>query len=128
MFNRREQIALFFLAGSLLTGSGLALLDHHRPATLEEFQVIAQAVPVPQSVIDTGPVRLNTATAVQLQRLPTIGPKMAARILAYRQTHGPFTSLDDLQRVKGIGSSTLAKLRPLVVLEAPLPPPQARDR
>ena len=117
MFNRREQIALLLLAGSLLTGSGLALLDHYRPATLEEFQVIAAAVPTPQSSVYSGPVRLNAATAVQLQRLPAIGPKMAARILAYRQTHGPFQNLEALQRVKGIGAATLDKLRPLVVVE-----------
>jgi competence protein ComEA len=58
-------------------------------------------------------VNVNTASAAQLQRLPRIGPKMAARILAVRAER-PFASVDELRRVKGIGAKTLALLRPHV--------------
>ncbi len=65
------------------------------------------------------PVRmnLNLATASQLERLPRIGPKMAARILAYREAHGPFPRVADLIRVRGIGEKTLARLEPLLFVE-----------
>ena len=122
MFNRREQLALLFLTGALLVGSGLALVDYFRPSSLEEFQVISGAVEPPrppQQVADireAGPLHLNEATALQLQRLPSIGPKMAERILQYRATHGPFQTLEDLQQVRGIGVHTIEKLRPLVVV------------
>jgi comEA protein len=60
------------------------------------------------------PVDLNDATATELVALPGIGPAMAGRILAYRKEHGRFASVDDLDRVRGIGPATLRRLRPLV--------------
>ena len=122
MFNRREQLALLFLAGALLAGSGLALVDYYRPSSLEEFQVIARAVEPPPpleqvaQIQEAGPLPLNEATALQLQLLPSIGPKMAERILQYRGVHGPFKTLEELQKVRGIGVRTIEKLRPLVVV------------
>jgi competence ComEA-like helix-hairpin-helix protein len=62
-------------------------------------------------------VNLNTATKAELELLPGIGPAMAQRILDFRTAHGKFGSIDDLDKVKGIGPRTLAKLRPLVTLE-----------
>ncbi len=63
-----------------------------------------------------GQVNLNTAGADQLQRLPGIGPAMAARILAYRQQSGGFQKPDDLLNVSGIGPKKFARLAPLVRL------------
>jgi len=62
-------------------------------------------------------MNLNTASASQLQRLPRIGPKMAARILTYRAEHGDFQRVADLQKVRGIGEKTLAKLTPYLFVE-----------
>ena len=66
-----------------------------------------------------GSINRNTATASELQRLPRIGPKLAARILAYREAHGPFRRVKDLARVRGIGAKTLARLAPYLVIEEP---------
>jgi competence ComEA-like helix-hairpin-helix protein len=118
MFNRQEQLVLLFLGASLLAGSGAALVDHYRPASLEEFQVFPGAVPAPAvPVAAAGPVRLNSATEAQLIQLPGIGPKTAARILSYRREHGAFKTLADLGRVPGVGPRILEQLRPLVVVE-----------
>jgi competence protein ComEA len=63
------------------------------------------------SVAATGErINLNTATQAQIEGLPGVGPKMAERILKAR----PFSSLKDLDAVKGIGPSMLKKLEPLV--------------
>ena len=63
-----------------------------------------------------GQVNLNTAGADQLERLPGIGPAMAARILTYRaQAHG-FRKPDELMNVGGIGPKKFAKIAPLVKL------------
>jgi len=57
------------------------------------------------------PVNINTATSVQLETLDGIGPVLAQRIVAYREQNGPFTSVDDLDAVSGIGLKRLAGIR-----------------
>ena len=59
-------------------------------------------------------VALNTATLEQLERLPGVGPSMAARILAYRQQAGGFSKIEDLTLVTGIGPKKFAKIAPFV--------------
>lgn len=59
-------------------------------------------------------VNINEATMPDLIALPGIGPAMAGRILAYRKEHGRFTSVDELDRVRGIGPSTLRRVRPFI--------------
>jgi competence protein ComEA len=61
-----------------------------------------------------GPVDLNTATPEALDALPGVGPATAAAIVRDRDEHGPFRSVDDLARVRGIGPAKLEQLRDLV--------------
>jgi competence protein ComEA len=61
-------------------------------------------------------VNLNTADAAALDSLPGIGPVLAERIIAFRTDNGPFTSVDDLGEVSGIGERLLDQLRPLVAV------------
>ena len=63
----------------------------------------------------TGPVSLSSATAEQLDTLPGVGPVTAEKIVAYRQQHGAFRSVDELDAISGIGPSRIANLRGLVV-------------
>jgi competence protein ComEA len=60
------------------------------------------------------PVNVNTATVDQLDALPGIGPATAAAIVADRAAHGPFNTVEDLTRVRGIGDAKLAQLRDLI--------------
>jgi competence protein ComEA len=62
-----------------------------------------------------GPVSLSSATAEQLDALPGVGPVTAEKIVAYRQQHGAFRSVDELDAISGIGPSRIADLRGLVV-------------
>ena len=64
----------------------------------------------------SGPVDLNTATAGELESLPGIGPALAERIVEDRIANGPYATVDDLMRVRGIGAATLDKIRPHVVV------------
>ncbi len=60
----------------------------------------------------SGKVNLNTASAAQLEELPGVGPVTAAAIVAFRQEHGSFRSVDQLLDVSGIGEATLAEIAP----------------
>jgi competence protein ComEA len=68
------------------------------------------------STVSSGPVSINSAGVEELDSLPGIGPALAQRIVSYRDTQGPFTSIDQLADVPGIGPSKLEQLRPLVTL------------
>jgi competence protein ComEA len=61
-------------------------------------------------------VNLNTATPEQLDTLPGVGPSTAAAIIAHRDQNGPFTSVDQLLDVRGIGEAKLEQLRDLVTV------------
>lgn len=63
-----------------------------------------------------GKVNLNTATSTELETLPRVGPAMAERIIAWRDTNGRFTSIEDLLGVTGIGDKTFEALRELVTV------------
>jgi len=62
--------------------------------------------------IGSGLVNINTASAEQLEGLPGIGPVLAARIVEWRSTHGPFASIDALEQIEGISASTVDELTP----------------
>ena len=59
----------------------------------------------------TGPININRATARQLDALDGIGPVIAARIVEYRKINGSFLSIDDLQKVSGIGAAKFAQIK-----------------
>lgn len=61
-----------------------------------------------------GPVNINTAGAAELDSLPGVGPATAAAIVDYRNQRGPFRSVEDLMKVRGIGKAKLDELRSLV--------------
>ncbi len=59
-------------------------------------------------------VHINEAGSHELASLPGIGPKLAERIVEYRNQHGPFRRTEDIQRVKGIGKKMFEKIKPFV--------------
>jgi len=65
------------------------------------------------------PININTANAAELDRLPRVGPVIAERIIEFREENGPFASVDDLVRVRGIGAKTLEQIRPHAKVEDP---------
>lgn len=79
------------------------------PAARHPAREPAPLAPAPSA---DGPLDLNRATAAELETLPRIGPALAARIVAFRQEHGPFRSVAELEQVSGIGPRMLEQLTP----------------
>ncbi|MEO7908308.1 MAG: helix-hairpin-helix domain-containing protein [Roseiflexaceae bacterium] len=96
------------LAGRLKDG------DHVHVPRRGEAAAVSPVVGDTTDVVQSGPLDLNTASASDLDGLPGIGQSFAERIIEYRTSNGPFASVEDLQKVKGIGASLFAKIAPLV--------------
>ena len=80
-----------------------------------------EATPQPEAEVASEPstaalVNINTATGAELEMLPHIGPAMAQRIIAYREAHGLFDRIEDLQEVDGIGETRYRDLAPLITV------------
>ena len=79
---------------------GLGVGDHHES---DEAQIV-----------ESGLISLSTASALQLQSLPGIGPVLSANIIDHRKTNGAFSSIDELVNVAGIGIQTVENIREFV--------------
>ena len=70
----------------------------------------------PEVLLQKKKVNINTADEKGLTALSGIGPGTAKKIMDYRNTNGPFTSIEDLKKVKGIGDATFKKLAPHITI------------
>lgn len=88
----------------------------HVPRIGEASGAASAGVGGTDGVDPAGKININTASIDQLETLPGIGPALAQRIIDFRTSNGPFTSVDGLDAVSGIGSSTLENIRDLVTV------------
>jgi competence protein ComEA len=80
-----------------------------------------EGVQTQKATATAAPLNLNTATAGQLEMLPGIGARTAARIVEHRQKNGPFKKVEDLMNIRGIGEKNFLQLKPLVTVGQPRP-------
>jgi competence protein ComEA len=78
----------------------------------------ASDAPVEKAASVAAVVNLNTASAAQLESLPGIGARTAARIIEYRQKNGAFKKVEELMNVKGIGEKNFLKLKSRLTVAA----------
>src|SRR5689334_19958236 len=102
---------------------------HRLPSdTLAEREISSQRRPPngnPQLALPTSKIDVDIATADQLDALPGVGPVLARRIILDRERRGPFGSLANLRRVKGIGPTLASRLDSLVTFSGTPRPPSA---
>ncbi|MFM8320908.1 MAG: ComEA family DNA-binding protein [Chloroflexota bacterium] len=70
----------------------------------------------PPAAQTAGKININTATAAELESLPWIGPATAQKIIAYRQAHGPFKTIQAIIEVPGIGQKTFEAIQDLITV------------
>ena len=80
------------------------------------FYIPSLGEATPESTPTPGVININTATVEELQTLQGIGEQKAGDIVHYREENGPFSRVEDLLKVRGIGSKTLEDLRPLITV------------
>jgi competence protein ComEA len=78
--------------------------------------VAAAIVGATESSVKSALININTATALELEALPSVGPTTAQAIISFRTKNGPFGKAEDLLKVPGIGDGKLAAMKPFVAL------------
>ena len=81
------------------------------PSSADQPSTAPASKRAPRGLLD-----LNSATGQDLDALPGVGPKLAERIMEYRESVGVFHTLEELRAVKGIGKKTFERIRPLVTV------------
>ena len=114
---RGAELSALNLAAPLTDGQQVLVVRESevaKPSGAAEAAEAAEAAGA--APVGTALVNVNTATVEELETLPGIGEVLAATIVQYREEHGPFTSVDQLEDVSGIGEVTLEELRDLVTI------------
>ena len=123
-----ESRALAFIAGLLLLSSAVRMASAREPVDLpgggldlaahveETRAAVAEEERASRPLGEGERIDPNTADATELDRLPRVGPTLAKRIVADRVEDGPFRSVEDLRRVRGVGARVLREARPFLVL------------
>jgi len=126
-----QQTAIWLLAMAFLIGTAIRFFQARQPipAALEHqlFPDSTAAVAFRERAAQVGqlaeelahrPLDINTATRVELESLPGIGPVLAQRIIDYRERHGPFASVEAIDNVPGIGPKRLEAMREHITVDS----------
>ena len=105
-----QERGLILLIGIAVLATGVLVLTESLPTvkldTLVPIQLQSIQILLPRFV-ESAPLNINQASLDDLMTLPGIGPALAQRIIDYRTEHGPFASVEQLERVSGIGAVTI---------------------
>jgi len=133
LFTDQEKTIIRFLAGILLLGSAVTVYRHYRGDQLPEPTVdldlleektalaqekLAETRPAEKEQIQFSKfININKSNKAELMSVPGIGPVMAERILRFRSDFGPFSSIEDLKQVKGIGEKKFEKIKQYLTIK-----------
>jgi competence protein ComEA len=133
---RQEQRTLLLLLGIVVVGVAIHQWRGERPGPALVIDARSEATlrdpsEFPREPSETSPpaarpalIDINTATATELMTLPGVGEARSRDIIAHREAHGPFRTVEELDNVSGIGPGILARVRPHVTVSAvPASPP-----
>ncbi|MCF7796326.1 MAG: helix-hairpin-helix domain-containing protein [Lentisphaeria bacterium] len=136
-FTSQERMVILFLGITLLAGGIVRwtkiqqspMLQIQTKSVYEEmstFQAVSHELNSNTAIVESkaekismleGTININQADTATLQQLPGIGPTLASRIIDFRSEHGPFTQIEDLKKVKGIGTKMFEKISKIISAE-----------
>ena len=101
----------------LLEDADQIIVPNQRPAATSRSSPDETApVDSDATASSTSPININTASALELEILPGIGPALAARIVEYREANGPYQSVGELEAVRGISAAMVEELAALITV------------
>jgi competence protein ComEA len=102
----------------LTSDEHVALSEGHVERASEFDPVVREPAPEESVEISNASlININVATTIELVNLPGIGPSKAQAIVEHRETHGPFQTINQLEDVRGIGPSTMNRIREMVLIQ-----------
>ena len=105
------------LAGGLLPYADVESVNMAKPVNAgDHIHIVFNFHGNPEVLLRGNKININTATAKELDSLPGIGPAMAKRIEEYRSQKGPFTSIEGIKGVKGIGDGVFKKIKDKITI------------
>ena len=105
------------VAGGLLPYADVESINMAKPVTAgDHIHVVFNFHGNPEALLRGNKININTATEKELDSLPGIGPAMAKRIEEYRSQKGPFTSVEGIKGVKGIGDGVFKKIKDKITI------------
>ena len=138
----QERFIILFLVFLLVLGTSLYLYKLNHPSfapayTIKDFdkkinpaqqssETVNYNLPLPaeqspytfkKKPLPLKRVNINTARESELMTLPGVGPVYVKRIIVYREKNGPFKSVEEIKRIKGIGEKTFLKMKRYLTIE-----------
>ena len=114
----QERRSLAVVGSMALAGLGVLLWQERRPPlTVAGVPAMPEAASWDARLRSARQIDVNTAGVAELERLPGVGPTLAQRIVDDRTLRGPFRTLGELARVRGLGPKTLDALAPYLTTE-----------
>ncbi|MBI4429168.1 MAG: helix-hairpin-helix domain-containing protein [Ignavibacteriales bacterium] len=122
-----ERNVILFLVGTFLAGLAIRLYQETFPSlpafdyrssdsTFAALSAAAEPAGEADQSHNDSKIDINSASKTELMKLPGIGEVLAGRILAHRSERGPFQSIDDLRRVKGISQKKFEQIKNLIIV------------
>ncbi len=109
---------LILLGSGISLGVGLTQLGNNSPEfQTKGFTQGGGKESISAEELPSFPININTATAVQLEQLPGIGPSKAQAIVDYREKNGRFQAAAEIQNVSGIGPKTYERIKEQITIE-----------
>lgn len=117
---KQEKLILIFLTSTLITGLGVSTYKKSQQnikLQVQPYKINTTRKEADKFIEEYSHININSLTIEELTRLPGVGDKIAARIMDYHKTHGPFRAKEELMQVKGIGEKKFEKIKELIILK-----------